>query len=67
MITEGIVTPATNSYFGFLAGPPSIGVISTVLNVREALGLVALFGLLIAGMAGFATRETSAPDSVTVG
>lgn len=60
-----LATVTTIGYFGFLAGPPLIGVISTALNVREALGVVALFGLLIAGLAGFATRETAASASMT--
>jgi MFS family permease len=41
----------TIGYFGFLAGPPLIGALATVLNVRLALVVVALFGVAIAGSA----------------
>jgi MFS family permease len=43
-----LATVTTFGYFGFLAGPPIIGAVTTVLNVRLALVIVALFGLAIA-------------------
>jgi MFS family permease len=43
-----LATVTTVGYFGFLAGPPIIGAVTTVLNVRLALGIVTLFGLAIA-------------------
>ncbi|WP_213807134.1 MFS transporter [Granulicella sp. dw_53] len=50
-----IATVATVGYFGFLAGPPLIGAVATVLNIRLALGIVGLFGLAIAGSSPVAT------------
>jgi hypothetical protein len=43
-----LATVTTFGYFGFLAGPPIIGAVTTVLNIRLALIIVALFGLAIA-------------------
>jgi len=43
-----LATVTTVGYFGFLAGPPIIGAVTTVLNIRLALIIVALFGLAIA-------------------
>ena len=51
-----IATVATVGYFGFLAGPPLIGVLATALSVRLALVIVGVFGLLIAGYARVATE-----------
>jgi MFS family permease len=43
-----LATVTTVGYFGFLAGPPIIGAVTTVLSIRLALVIVALFGLAIA-------------------
>ena len=51
-----IATVSTTGYFGFLAGPPLIGAVATLLNVREALIIVCLFGLAIAAASRRAMR-----------
>lgn len=43
----GIAAMATSGYTGFLVGPPLIGSVAEVLTLRGALGMLALFGLLI--------------------
>jgi MFS family permease len=43
-----LATVATFGYFGFLAGPPLIGALATLLGIRIALVVVGLFGLAIA-------------------
>lgn len=53
-----IAMVATAGYFGFLAGPPLIGVLATVLNVRLALVVVGLFGLAIAAASPIAAKAT---------
>jgi MFS family permease len=53
-----LATVTTVGYFGFLAGPPIIGAVTTVLNVRVALIIVALFGLAIAASARIAVQTT---------
>lgn len=40
------------SFFGFLVGPPVIGWLSELSNLRIALSLAACFGLFIAFVAG---------------
>ena len=51
-----LATVTTIGYFGFLAGPPLIGAVSTLLNLRLALITVALFGLIIIASAKVATQ-----------
>ncbi|WP_263356115.1 MFS transporter [Acidicapsa ligni] len=51
-----LATVTTIGYFGFLAGPPIIGAVTTVLNVRLALIIVALFGVAIAASAQIAAQ-----------
>ncbi len=53
-----IATVATVGYFGFLAGPPLIGLIATVSNIRLALVTVAVFGVAIAGSSRLAAGRT---------
>lgn len=43
----GIAAMATAGYTGFLIGPPLIGGLAELLTLRGALGLLALFGVLI--------------------
>ncbi len=40
------------SFFGFMIGPPLIGVLAEVSNLRVALGVVCSFGLVITVLAG---------------
>jgi fucose permease len=47
---------ATVGYFGFLAGPPSIGLAAEVAGLRVALGIVGALCALISAGAGVAAR-----------
>jgi MFS family permease len=42
---------ASVSYFGFLMGPPLIGYISEMLNLRYSYAIIGCFGLLVAVLA----------------
>jgi MFS family permease len=42
-----IAAMATVGYTGFLVGPPLIGALADLTSLRLALGLLALFGVLI--------------------
>ncbi|HET8728162.1 MAG TPA: MFS transporter [Alphaproteobacteria bacterium] len=44
----GIAAVATLGYLGLLAGPPVIGLAAEIVTLPGALGLVALFGLVVA-------------------
>lgn len=58
-----LATVTTVGYFGFLAGPPLIGMVASVATVRLALGIVALFGVAIAwssGIVGGGARASEA-------
>lgn len=60
--SAGIAAVSTLGYFGFVIGPPLIGGLSTVLgSLPLALGLVALFALVIALGAGAVGREPAGP------
>lgn len=43
----GIAAMATTGYTGFLVGPPLIGAVSELTSLRGALGMLALFGIVI--------------------
>src|SRR5919199_2880468 len=43
----GIAAMATTGYTGFLVGPPLIGSLAEAVTLRGALGLLAIFGVLI--------------------
>jgi MFS family permease len=47
-----IAAVSTVGYLGFLFGPPFIGFIAQASSLRVSLGLIALMGTLIAGIAG---------------
>ena len=55
-----IAAMATTGYFGFLAGPPIIGLAAEVTSLRGSLSIVAVLSLVVAMMAG-ATRRSSSP------
>jgi MFS family permease len=60
--SAGIAAVSTLGYFGFVVGPPMIGGLSTLLgSLPLALGVVALFALVIALGAGAAEREGAPP------
>lgn len=50
----GIAAVSTIGFLGFLAGPPTIGVIAGAIGLRSALAIVVLAGLMIAVLAGSA-------------
>ncbi|QHN04785.1 MFS transporter [Granulicella sp. WH15] len=53
-----LATVTTVGYFGFLAGPPLIGALATLVTVRPALIIVALFGLAITASSHVAIEAT---------
>lgn len=48
--SAAIAAIASISYLGFLLGPPLIGYISEILNLRISYAFVAIFGLMITAM-----------------
>jgi fucose permease len=48
---NALAAVATTGYFGFLAGPPLIGLVAEVTNLSLALGLVSVFCVFIAASA----------------
>ena len=67
-VNAGTAIAAVSSagYFGFLAGPPLIGLLAEATSLPLALGLVVLFTALVAAFAHAAGRATEArvPDTV---
>ena len=67
-VNAGTAIAAVSSagYFGFLAGPPLIGLLAEATSLPLALGLVVLFTALVAVFAHAADRATEAraPDAV---
>ena len=47
---------ATTGYFGFLVGPPLIGLVAEITSLSAALGLASVFCALIAASAGVVLR-----------
>jgi MFS family permease len=54
---------ATAGYTGFLLGPPLIGGIAELFSLRGALGVLALFGLVIMLLGTWVKGEALAPAS----
>ncbi|AKQ45062.1 major facilitator transporter [Rufibacter radiotolerans] len=54
-----LATVSTIGYFGFLLGPPLIGFIADLLNLRASFALVAVAGLMITVLATLAKRRDS--------
>jgi hypothetical protein len=52
---------ATAGYTGFLIGPPLIGSVAEIVALRGALGLLALFGIIIVVLG---TTVTGQPQSL---
>jgi len=50
-VGPGIAAVTTIGYFGFLVGPPLIGILASVLGLPAALSLVIVFGLITANSA----------------
>lgn len=59
-VAAGMALTAVSSigFLGFLVGPPLIGVIAGVFSLRISFVLIALIGLLIAGMIQYQKRGT---------
>ena len=55
----GVAAVSTLGWFGFLAGPPSIGLAAHVVGLRAALGLVVVAALVLASLARLAGRTGS--------
>lgn len=55
-----IAAMATAGYTGFLVGPPLLGVLAEFITLRGALGLVALFGVIITVVGTLITWPTRA-------
>ena len=51
-----LATVATTGYFGFLAGPPLIGLAAEAVGLRVALGIVSTLCALVAGGAGLVRK-----------
>jgi MFS family permease len=51
-----LAAAATTGYFGFLAGPPIVGLVAEVWGLRVALGIVSALSALITVGAGVATQ-----------
>jgi MFS family permease len=60
----GIASVATMGYLGFLAGPPVIGFAADLVGLRWALGLVAVYGLLIAVFARAVSDQKPHPPTM---
>jgi hypothetical protein len=58
----GLAGVATMGYFGFVAGPPLIGGLATLLGLPAALGLLVLLAAIVAALAG-AAGPTPAPSA----
>lgn len=54
-----LATVSTIGFLGFLLGPPVIGFIAQALSLRWAFALVALMGLMTAGMAARLKKNSS--------
>lgn len=64
----GVSMVATSGYFGFLIGPPAIGVTADATSLAFALGVVVLLGLATAALApivAIADRATPPPTETT--
>ena len=62
----GIAAVATTGYFGFLVGPPVIGLVSQAFGgLRAGLSLVALLGVGIAVLAGQLRGATAGPHAAS--
>jgi MFS family permease len=60
----GIATVATIGYFGFLSGPPLIGVVSDLVSLRWAIGFVSVAGAVAMLLAGHAAAERGGEPEV---
>jgi hypothetical protein len=58
----GVAAVSTLGWFGFLAGPPAIGLAAHVVGLRAALGLVVVAALVLASLARLAGRTGTGPE-----
>lgn len=61
----GIAAMATAGYTGFLLGPPLIGGIAELFSLRGALGVLAIFGMVIMVLGTRVKGEALAPVGAT--
>ena len=58
---------ATAGYTGFLLGPPLIGIVAELASLRGALGVLALFGVVIvllgSSVRGMTSSQNATPTS----
>ncbi len=59
-----IAVVSTLGMMGFLLGPPIIGFVAELLNLRWSLGMVGFVGLLIAVFAHMISRDVKTPKQV---
>jgi MFS family permease len=62
----GIAAMATAGYTGFLLGPPLIGGMAELFTLREALGVLAIFGLIIMLLGTRVKGEALAPTETAI-
>ncbi|WP_424951234.1 MFS transporter [Deinococcus sp.] len=68
MNARGLAQVATLGYLGFLAGPPLIGYVAHLLNLRAGLAIIALSLLLVAALGpGVFARLGLAPEKAVAG
>ena len=57
---------ATVGYTGFLLGPPLIGGLASIFTLRGALGILAIFGVIIMLLGTHVKGEALAPAQTAV-
>ena len=62
----GIAAMATVGYTGFLLGPPLIGGLASIFTLRGALGILAIFGVIIMLLGTHVKGEALAPAQTAV-
>lgn len=62
-VGPALAVASTCGYFGFLVGPPLIGLTAEVVGLPTALGIVAIMGVIIAVLAGSAREPEYKPGS----
>jgi MFS family permease len=63
----GIAAASTMGYFGFLVAPPIIGGVAEVTSLPFALGLLVLFGLVMAALAPRVRPRMAGQAALTLG
>jgi MFS family permease len=58
----GLAAVTTAGYLGFLAGPPIIGLVAEAVTLPFALGIIVVFALIGAVLAGFVGERSTMAD-----